>query len=270
MRGVGRKRGAVVSYRELTVDVVNGVAWITLNRPEKLNAWTRVLEEEFAVAVRAAEADDTVRAIAVTGAGRGFCAGADMSLLSSAVETKGESSPVTHSDYSWLTRVDKPVVAAINGHCVGLGFVIAMYCDVRLAADTAKFSTIFAKRGLVAEYGLAWMLARIVGVGRAMDLLLTARMFDGIEAGRVGLVERVWPEAEFRDRAREFAEEMAHGVSPRSARVMKRQVYAALAQPLDESVQLAFREMVASFGTEDFKEGVAHFLEKRPPRFTGR
>jgi len=259
-----------MSYRELTAEVVNSVAWITLNRPEKLNAWTRILEKEFAQAVRAAEADESVRVIAVTGAGRGFCAGADMSLLSDAVDTKGESSPVTHSDYSWLTKVDKPVIAAINGHCVGLGFVIAMYCDIRLAADGAKFSTIFAKRGLVAEYGLAWMLTRILGTGRSMDLLLTGRMFDGIEAARLGLVERVWPDAEFRDRAREFAEELAHSVSPRSARIMKRQVYEALAQPLDESVQLAFREMVASFTTEDFKEGVAHFLEKRPPRFSGR
>lgn len=259
-----------MAYSELLTETVNGVAWITLNRPEKLNAWTRVLEDEFARAVRAAEADEDVRVIAVTGAGRGFCAGADMSLLSGAVDTKGESSPVTHSDYSWLTKVEKPVVAAINGHCVGLGFVIAMYCDVRLAADTAKFSTIFGKRGLVAEYGLAWMLARLAGVGRALDVLLTARTFDGSEAARLGLVERVFPEAEFRRQAAAFAEELAHAVSPRSARIMKRQVYAALSQTLDESVKLAFEEMTASFSTEDFKEGVQHFLEKRPPRFMGR
>lgn len=259
-----------MSYSELTYEVMNGVAWITLNRPEKLNAWTRVIEEEFSLAVRAAAADEAIRVIAITGAGRGFCAGADISLLSSAVDTKGESSPVTHSDYSWLTAIEKPVVAAINGHCVGLGFVVAMYCDLRLAADTAKFSTIFAKRGLVAEYGLAWMLARIVGVSRALDVLLTARMFDASEALRLGLADRVFPEPEFRAQAKAFVEDLAGSVSPRSARIMKKQVYNALAQPLEDAVRQAFLEMTDSFATEDFKEGVAHFLEKRPPRFTGR
>lgn len=257
-----------MNYTELRYEVTNSVAWIRLNRPERLNAWTRVLEEEFHAACQAAGADEGVRAIAVTGEGRGFCAGADMSLLSGAAESGG--STVLHRDYSWLTRLGKPVIAAVNGHCVGLGFVIALYCDVRLAADTAKFSTIFAKRGLIAEYGLAWTLPRLVGAGRALDLLLSARLFDGSEAARIGLVEHVFPEVEFAARTRAYVEEMAQGVSPRSTKVMKAQVYAALEQPLEEAVARAHEEMLPSLACEDFREGVAHFLEKRPPRFTGR
>lgn len=257
-----------MNFTELRYEISNAVGWITLNRPERLNAWTRVMEEEFYAAGQAAAADESVRVIAVTGEGRGFCAGADMSLLSGVAEAGG--STVLHRDYSWLTRLGKPVVAAVNGHCVGLGFVIALFCDVRLAADTAKFSTIFAKRGLIAEYGLAWTLPRLVGAGRALDLLLSARLFDGSEAARLGLVEHLFAEAEFMARARAYVEEMAHGVSPRSARVMKAQVYAALEQPMEDAVARAHEEMLPSLASEDFREGVAHFLEKRPPRFTGR
>jgi len=257
-----------MSFSEIVYEVKNGVAWIMLNRPDRLNAWTRVMEGEFREAADSAASDDAARAIVVTGAGRGFCAGADMSLLSGVVESGG--STVLHRDYSWLTAIGKPVIAAVNGHCVGLGFVIALYCDVRLAADTAKFSTIFAKRGLIAEYGLAWTLPRIVGAGRALDLLLTGRLFDGNEAAAMGLVEHVYPEAEFAARAAAYAADIAQNVSPRSTRVMKQQLYAALQEALPAAVERAYSEMTPSLQCEDFKEGVAHFLEKRPPRFTGR
>ena len=257
-----------MSYTEILYDVQDAVARITLNRPDRLNAWTRVMEEEFKRAVSEAEFDESVRVIVVTGAGRGFCAGADMSLLSGIIEEGGAS--VLQRDYSWLLQVGKPVIAAVNGHCVGLGFVIALYCDVRLAADTAKFSTIFAKRGLIAEYGMAWTLPHLVGTGRALDLLLTGRQVDGAEAGRIGLVEHVYPEEEFAERAAEYARSIAQNVSPRSTRVMKAQVYAALEQPLSGAVTFAHKEMVKSLQCEDFKEGVAHFLEKRPARFIGR
>ncbi len=257
-----------MNYTEILYEVKNAVARITLNRPDRLNAWTRTMEEEFKSAVAAAEFDEAVRVIVVTGAGRGFCAGADMSLLSGIIEEGGGS--VLQRDYSWLLQVAKPVIAAVNGHCVGLGFVIALYCDVRLAADTAKFSTIFAKRGLIAEYGMAWTLPHLVGTGRAMDLLLTGRQVDGNEAARIGLVEHVFPEAEFAARAAAYAEDIAHNVSPRSTRVMKAQVYAALEQPLAGAVTFAHKEMLKSLQCDDFKEGVAHFLEKRPAKFTGR
>lgn len=257
-----------MSYTEIRYEVRDAVARITLNRPDRLNAWTRVMEEEFRNAASTAEFDENVRVIVVTGAGRGFCAGADMSLLSGIIEEGGAS--VLQRDYSWLLQVGKPVIAAVNGHCVGLGLVIACYCDVRLAADTAKFSTIFAKRGLIAEYGLAWTLPYLVGTGRAMDLLLSGRQVDGKEAARIGLVEHVYAEAEFAERAHAYARKMAENVSPRSTRVMKAQVYAALEQPLSGAVTFAHKEMLKSLQCDDFKEGVAHFLEKRAARFTGK
>jgi enoyl-CoA hydratase/carnithine racemase len=162
------------------------------------------------------------------------------------------------------------VIAAINGPVVGLGLVIALYCDLRLASDTARFSTTFARRGLVAEYGMAWMLPRIVGHANALDLLFSARTLDAAEALRMGLVNRIFPQETFLDRAQEYASELASSVSPRSLRIIKRQVYEAMLQPLSEAFDVSVREMMDSFRTEDFKEGVAHFVEKRPPAFTGK
>jgi enoyl-CoA hydratase/carnithine racemase len=147
---------------------------------------------------------------------------------------------------------------------------VPLYCDFRFASEKARFSVIFSKRGLVAEYGLAWMLPRLVGVGNAIELMYTSKLFDAREALRIGLVSRVLPEENFLGAVREFARELASTVSPRSLRVMKRQIYTGLLQNLGEAFDLAIEEMKGSFGTEDFKEGVAHFLEKRPPAFTGR
>ncbi|MBM3813875.1 MAG: enoyl-CoA hydratase [Acidimicrobiia bacterium] len=273
-----------MSYQEILYGTANGVATITLNRPEKLNAWTAQMEREFSQAVLTANADDTVRVVLVTGAGRGFCAGADMSLLSSAAEAGSvvsghrklevdypEGAPARlRKRYSWLLAVPKPLIAAINGPAVGLGFIIPLFCDIRVASTAAKFSTIFAKRGLIAEYGLAWILPRMVGLAPAMDLLLTARTFGAAEAQQLGLVTRVMPEESFATEANALAEEMACGLSPRSLRIMKRQVYEALETGLSESLDSAFEKMIESIACEDFKEGVQHYLEKRPPAFKGR
>jgi enoyl-CoA hydratase/carnithine racemase len=273
-----------MSYSEILYQAREGVATITLNRPDKLNAWTARMEQEFSQAVLAAASDDAVRVILLTGAGRGFCAGADMSLLSAAAEASSTVSGHRRSDvdfpedtpaelrkrYSWLLAIPKPIIGAINGAAVGLGFVIPLYCDIRIASSAAKFCTIFSKRGLIAEYGMAWMLPRIVGLANAMDLLLTARMVDASEALRLGLVTRVMGEENFAGEAQAFAMELAASVSPRSSRVMKRQVYAALNQGLGESIDTAFDEMMQSIACDDFKEGVRHFLEKRAPAFSGR
>jgi enoyl-CoA hydratase/carnithine racemase len=153
---------------------------------------------------------------------------------------------------------------------VGLGLVITLYCDLRLASDAARFSTTFARRGLIAEYGMAWMLPRIVGIANALDLLFSARTIDAAEAQRVGLVNRVFPQETFLEKAQEYARELASAVSPRSLRIIKRQVYEAMSQPLAEAFDISVREMMACFRTEDFKEGVAHFMEKRPAAFTGK
>ncbi|MBI1786057.1 MAG: enoyl-CoA hydratase [Acidobacteria bacterium] len=269
-------------YQEILYQAGRGVATITLNRPDRLNAWTARMEQESSEAFRAAADDEAVRVIVLTGAGRGFCAGADMSLLKGVMaEVPGGGltadvplDPEIRRDYhrkhAWLLTLDKPIVAAINGPAVGLGFVIPLYCDLRIASSSASFCTIFSKRGLVAEYGMSWMLPRLVGVANTVDLLFTSRKVDAAEALRMGLVHRVLPEAEFSDGVRAFAEELASGVSPRSLRVMKRQIYEAQFQTLGEAVDLAFEEMARSFSSEDFREGVAHFLEKRAPAFTGR
>jgi enoyl-CoA hydratase/carnithine racemase len=273
--------------RETLYNVAKRVATITLNRPDKLNAWTALMESEVRSHMENAEQDDEVRVIVLTGAGRGFCAGADMSLLSAAAERGVDDrgpEHVLHSEgnrredvsadfqkkYSYFPAIGKPVIAAINGPVVGLGLVITLYCDLRLASDASRFSTTFARRGLIAEYGMAWMLPRIIGIANALDLLFSARTIDAAEALRMGLVNRVFPQETFLEKAQESAQELASTVSPRSLRIIKRQVYEAMSQPLAEAFDISVREMMACFRTEDFKEGVAHFVEKRPAAFTGK
>ena len=271
------------SYEQIKYEVSNLVATITLNRPDKLNAWTRTMEEELGSAIRAAAADDSVRIIILTGAGKGFCAGADMSLLS-AISTEpspraeflteasvdGDVRPDFRKKHAWLLSVPKPIIAAINGPAVGLGFIVPLYCDFRIASEKARFSVIFSKRGLVAEYGLAWILPRIIGLGNAIELMYTSKIADAQEALRMGLVSRVLPEENFLPAVQDFARDLASNVSPRSLAIMKRQIYTGLLQNLGEAFDLAIEEMKASFGTEDFREGVAHFLEKRSAAFTGK
>ena len=271
---------------EILYEVSDKVATITLNRPDKLNAWTAVMEREVRAAVEKAERDEQVRVIVLTGAGRGFCAGADVSLLKHVADRgvdKGVEERVLETRekregvrpdfvqrYSYFPAVTKPVIAAINGPVVGLGLVIALYCDLRWASENARFSTTFARRGLIAEYGMAWMLPRLVGLPNALDLLLSARTIDAPEALRLGLVNQVFSADAFLDKVRENVRELASAVSPRSLRVIKRQVYDALFETLGEAFEGSEREMLASLGSEDFKEGVAHYLEKRAAAFTGR
>jgi enoyl-CoA hydratase/carnithine racemase len=276
-----------MSYQEILYCVADRVATITLNRPDKLNAWTAVMEQEVRRAIYGAEADENVRVIVLTGAGRGFCAGADMSLLSSIAargitdrervlqntdnSSKRDNVPADfQKKYSYFPSIHKPVIAAINGPAVGLGLIISLYCDLRFASDAARFGTAFAKRGLVAEYGLAWLLPRLIGPANALDLLFSARLADAGEALRMGLVNRVFPQDSFMDGVLAYARDLAASVSPRSLRVIKQQVYNAMFQSLSEAFDTAEHEMIESLQCEDFKEGVAHFVEKRPAQFVGR
>ncbi len=272
------------SYEQIEYGVSNRVATITLNRPAKLNAWTPKMEEEVTAAIREAAADDYVRVIILTGAGKGFCAGADLSVLAGVADNreavgasltaKMDIDESVRADFrhkhAWLLSVPKPIIAAINGPAVGLGLIVAMYCDFRFASEKAKFSVIFSKRGLVAEYGIGWILPRLVGLPNAIELMFTSKTIDAAEALRVGLVSRVFPEENFLPAVQQVAQELADTVSPRSLSVMKRQIYMGLVQNLDDAFNLAIEEMKGSFGTADFKEGVAHFLEKRAAAFTGR
>lgn len=276
-----------MAYAELLYDVADGIATVTLNRPAQLNALTQLMQEELRDAMARADADPAARVVILTGAGRGFCAGADMNLLTNLTEGGGEARrredamgkalprrddfpPDFQMKNSYIPSVGKPVIAAINGACAGLGLVYTLYCDLRFAADGAKFTSAFSRRGLIAEHGISWMLPRLVGLANALDILYSARKFDAAEAERLGLVNRVFPATTFMDEVRAYALMLAREVSPRSLRVMKRQVYAAQFQSLAEAIEIGDREMLLSFDSADFKEGVAHFVEKREPKFTGR
>ena len=274
-----------MGYEQILYEVRDRIATVTLNRPEKLNAWTSVMGREVREAMDEAARDEAVRVIVLTGAGRGFCAGADMQMLSGIVDAGTaarveEPRPAAEADgavradfrgpYAYLPMVPKPIIAALNGATAGLGLVVSLYCDLRIAADSAVFTTAFSRRGLIAEHGVSWMLPRLVGLQHGLDLLLSARKFTAAEALAMGLVSQVHPAAALMDGVRAYARELAELVSPRSIRVMKRQVWEAQFQTLAEATAVGNEEMRKSFGAEDFKEGVAHFVEKRAPRFTGR
>jgi enoyl-CoA hydratase/carnithine racemase len=280
-----------VAFEQILYTVDDAVAWVTLNRPARLNAWTSVMECEVRSAMQKAERDDAVRVIVLTGSGRGFCSGADVQgmaemfsgatgrTISEIVREYQDRNPVpkchgARSDfqkrYSYFPSIKKPVIGAINGPVAGLGLVIALYCDVRLASSEATFTTAFAKRGLIAEYGIAWMLSHLCGHAAALDLLLSSRQVTAQEALGLRLVNRVIPQETYQDEVHAYASELAHSVSPRSLRIMKKQVYDSLFQSLCEATEESDMEMFKSFDSADFQEGVKHFLEKRQAAFTGK
>lgn len=243
------------------------VAILTLNRPEQLNAWSRAMEDEYFDHLQAIDADPETRAVVLTGAGRAFCAGADMADLAAAADGGRRPEPRRPRDYP-LT-VDTPIVAAINGPAVALGLVQALFCDVRFAAEDAKLITLFARRGLVAEFGVSWLLANTVGRGRALELLLSGRPVEGTEAAAIGLVEHSVPTEDLLDRAVAFADELAELSSPYSMATMKRQVRHDLERGFHESYEESRRLMDESLEREDVREGVRSFQERRKPRFAG-
>ncbi len=277
-----------MAYETVLYEVADRICTITLNRPERLNAWTRQMHFDLKDAMHAAGGDPDVRAIILTGAGRGFCAGADMGGLQ-AIQAGGgqggataDRSTKAQSDlaggsalaefrmnYSYFPAIPKFIIAAINGPAAGLGFVIPLYADLRFAGESAVFTTAFAQRGLIAEHGVSWLLPRLVGLPAAMDLLCSARKFRAPEALALGLVSRVIADDKLMAETRAYARLMADTVSPRSVAVMKKQIWEAEFQTLAEATVQANHEMELSFQTSDFKEGVAHFLEKRTARFTG-
>ncbi|MFQ5668155.1 MAG: enoyl-CoA hydratase-related protein [Candidatus Binatia bacterium] len=276
-----------MTYAEILYDVSDSIATVTLNRPEKLNAWTMRMGAEVRHAFFQADRDTAVRAIIITGAGRGYCAGADMDMLHAfqsggdaelgpgdATLSTGPHDPAVpvafRGAYSYPLGLHKPVIAAVNGVAAGLGLSYMLYYDMRIASERARLGTVFSRRGLVAEHGSAWLLPRLVGMANACDLLFSGRLVSAEEAWHMGLVNRVVPHDALMQVVREVARDLVTQCSPRSVRIMKRQLYGDLFTDLAGSMAEADREMVASFATDDFREGVAAFIERRPPRFPGK
>ncbi len=253
----------------MTVD--QGVALITMNRPDRLNAWIPEMQVAYFDLLEECAAREEVRAIVLTGAGRGFCAGADMQSLQGLADGDGDGErPGSRADERPVTfplTIPKPIVAAINGPCAGLGLVFALTCDLRFAAASAKLTTAFARRGLIGEHGIAWLLPRLVGPARALDLLLSGRVVIGAEAAELGLVNRACPDEAVLEEALSYARMLAADSSPASMATIKRQVYTDLHRRLEDALEDANRLMLQSFSGRDFGEGVQSFLERRAPSF---
>lgn len=258
----------------IAYEVEDDVAIVRLDRPEKLNAFTLRMVREIRVAVERAADDERVAGIIITGTGRAFSAGLDLgdlariaetgALPSGPVDTRGEEPPAL---FSYLRGIPKPAIAAVNGVAAGGGFLLAMMCDLRFVAEDASFTTTFSKRGLVAENGISWVLPRLVGPNRALDLLWSARRIDAQEAYRIGFADRLVARERLLDEAKAYIRDLATNVSPYSIKMMKTQVYQDLSLPFDTACREAYRFVCEGFGHPDLKEGVASFLENRPPRF---
>lgn len=269
-------------YKEILYDVDDPVATITFNRPDRLNAWTDRMGEEVRHAVARAEQDPAVVGILLTGAGRGYCAGADLKQLSDLGDGtyRGASDPALEANpgdpdagsfasvrYTYLLAVRKPVVAAINGPCAGMAVPISLCADLRFASERAVFTTAFSRRGLIAEWGISWLLPRVVGAAHAADLLYSARKIDAYEAERMGLVNKVVEPDALLDHARGWIREVAEACSPTSVSVMKRQLWRDATAELGPAHDEAVRLMLESFERPDFSEGVKSFLDGRSPHF---
>jgi enoyl-CoA hydratase/carnithine racemase len=270
-------------YQDILYRVDDPVAIITMNRPDALNAFTTRMLAEVRHALAEAEQDERVVGIVLTGAGRGFCAGMDMNALNDMSSNSGGARDDLSAlaaqpgdaqmgedfqiAFAYLLSVRKPIIAAVNGACAGLGFVFALLSDLRFVDRTAKFTTAFSQRGLIAEHGASWILPRLIGSGRALDLLWSARKFDGEEAARLGLAERLCEPGEALETAVAYIKDLAANASPTSLMVMKAQVYRHLNMPLGQSLNENNTWMDESLKRDDFREGVRSFMERRPPAF---
>jgi enoyl-CoA hydratase/carnithine racemase len=279
-----------MAYETILYDVKDRIGTITLNRPDRLNAYNDRMASDIRKAMAEAANDTAVRVVILTGAGRGFCAGADMQVLQAvptdgapraASRARGDAGTAFASKYgpnldaefadmtrfAYFMRTKKPIIAAINGPCAGIGLIMTLYADMRFVSDKAVLTTSFAQRGLIAEHGIAWLLPRLIGPAHALDVLLSARKFSPQEAKEMGLVNKVFAADTFMDNVHAYARLLADTVSPRSMAVMKAQVWKSLFQDFGEALDAADAEMPPSFVWPDFKEGVSHFLEKRAPKF---
>ena len=272
-----------MNYEEIIYDVDGPVATITMNRPDTLNALTSLTQAEIRHALDASERNGDVVGTVLTGAGRGFCSGVDMKSLGNmtkAGKRVGESyahlaadpgNPDNDANYqaspTYFLGLRKPLIAAVNGACAGLGFSYATFCDMRFVDPKAKFITSFGPRGLIAEHGTSWMLPRIVGPSNALDLFWTSRRLEAEEAYRIGYANRLCEAGECVSDAQGYLKTIAGTSAPMSIMMMKRQVYKHLNRELGDAMTESTRWMDESLARDDFKEGVASFVEKRPPNF---
>lgn len=270
-----------MDLKALRYDVDRGVGLVTLDRPDRMNAWTARMELEYRWALGAADCDDSVGVIVVTGAGRAFCAGADFRALdriaaAGAYIGAGDEVPLPVPDdapadlrhaHTWPLALSKPVLAAINGAAAGVGFVLACFADVRFAAAGAKLTTSFSRVALPAEHGVSWRLPRLIGAGRAADLLLSGRVVLAEEALAMGLVDRVVAPEELLDVTLAYGREMVERCSPSALRVIKRQLWVDQLGGLDAAATQAESEMDRMVGEPEFDEAARALAERRPPRF---
>jgi enoyl-CoA hydratase/carnithine racemase len=266
-----------VDYEQITTDVADGIFTLTLDRPDRLNAFTPVMCDELIAAFDAADADDDVRAVIVTGAGRGFCAGADLAGGGETFDWRGrEPAGEYPRDRGGLVSLrifesKKPVIAAINGPAVGVGATMTLPMDIRLAADSAKLGFVFAARGIVPEAASSWFLPRIVGISRAMEWVATGRVFTAAEGLEAGLLRSVHPGDELLDAARAVAGEIAANTAPVSVALARRMMWTMLGanHPM-EAHRTDSRAMFSRGQSADAVEGVTSFLEKREAEFPDR
>ncbi|MET8167264.1 enoyl-CoA hydratase-related protein [Streptomyces sp. NPDC005329] len=247
----------------------DGVAVVTLNRPERRNAWSIPMERRFFALLDEAAHDPAVRVVIVTGSGKAFCPGMDVERLEQNARP-GQSLNLRARVPMYGKRdMPKPMIAAVNGACAGIGLVQALVCDIRFAARGARFTTAFTRRGLAGEYNLPYVLPRVVGLENALDLLLSGRIFDADEAKDLGLVSRVVEPEDLLDAARAYARDIARNCSPRAMAVVRHQVYGDLDRGFTDALARSYSAMEYFAGSPDFREGVASFMEKREPKFEG-
>ncbi len=264
-----------MSDAEILFETMGRVALIRLNRPAALNALTYAMLADIRRLVGEAEKDPEVTAIAFVGEGRGFCSGLDAEVLRQTTAA-GESRPAGGAQranpdppgmFSYLPRISKPVISAVNGVAAGGGFVLAMMSDLRFGSDGASFTTVFSKRGLIAEHGTSWVLPRLVGPSRAMDLLWSSRRVHADEALRIGLLDRVFPADELLASLVAYVDELAANVSPSAIAVMKSQVWRHMSDPMEPALADADRLTAAQLKHPDAYEGAMSLIERRPPNF---